>query len=313
VRRAGVGAKTKRAPGEPAKAATRGVNGPDQAPPAAPRERLAAKARALPAAQRERATTKSKDQARTLALLWGAQERGSRSGLTVEAIVRAAVEMADQEGFESVSMRRLADVLEVGTMSLYTHVPGKAELTDLMIDSVYGELYENVEEAQNAEGGYRAGLCMIAERNRALYARHPWLLDVPLTRPVLGPHACLKYEAELRVLDGIGLSDLEIDSMVSMLMMHVQGASRASVSEQRAQQTSGLTEMEWWAATLPLLERVMRGQFAVASRVGQAAGEAIQPATTPEHMYHFGLEVICETVASMVARNTLASHVGRKF
>jgi hypothetical protein len=95
--------------------------------------------------------------------------------------------------------------------------------------------------------------------------------------------------------------------------MHVQGASRAAVSEQRAQQTSGLTEMEWWVATLPLLERVMRGRFPVASRVGQAAGEAIQPATTPEHMYQFGLEVICETVASMVARNTLASHVGRKF
>jgi len=266
-----------------------------------------------PAVQRERPAAKNKDEARTLSLLWGAQERGGRSGLTVEAIVRAAVGVADREGLGAVSMRRLADVLEVGTMSLYTHVPGKAELTDLMIDTVYGELYENVDEAQDAEGGYRAGLRMVAERNRALYARHPWLLDVPLTRPVLGPHACLKHEAELRVLDGVGLSDLELDSIHAMLIMHVQSTSRAAVSEQRAQQTSGLTEMEWWAKTLPMLERVIKGQFPVAARVGQAAGEAIQPASSHEHLYEFGLEMICETVTTLVARTKLASHVGRKF
>lgn len=267
-----------------------------------------------PAAQapRERPAAKNKDEARTLSLLWGAQERGGRSGLTVEAIVRAAVGVADQEGLGAVSMRRLADVLEVGTMSLYTHVPGKAELTDLMIDTVYGELYENVDEAQ-AAGSYRAGIRLVAERNRALYARHPWLLDVPLTRPVLGPHACLKHEAELRVLDAVGLSDLEIDSIHAMLMMHVQGTSRAAVSEQRAQQTSGMTEMEWWANTLPLLERVIKGQFPVASRVGQAASEAMQPASTHEHLYEFGLEMLCETVTTLVARTKLASHVGRKF
>jgi AcrR family transcriptional regulator len=250
---------------------------------------------------RDRATAKGKDQARTLALLWGAHERVSRSGLTVHTIVRAGVEMADREGFEAVSMRRLAEVLEVGTMSLYTHVPGKAELTDLMIDSVYGRLYEDVTEPQRAPGGYRAGLRLVAERNKALYARHPWLLDVPLERPVLGPHACAKHEAELRVLDGIGLTDLEIDSIQTLLMMHVQGTSRAQVTERRAQQASGMTEMEWWAATIPLLERVMTGKFPVAARVGKAAGIAIQPDSSPEHMYRFGLDVICETVAALVS------------
>ncbi|MEY4513299.1 MAG: hypothetical protein RLZZ450_5421 [Pseudomonadota bacterium] len=67
------------------------------------------------------------------------------------------------------------------------------------------------------------------------------------------------------------------------------------------------------ANTLPLLERVIKGQFPVASRVGQAAAEAMHPATSHEHMYTSGLDVICETVASMVARNKLASHVGRRF
>jgi AcrR family transcriptional regulator len=253
---------------------------------------------------RERPAGKAKDEARTLALLWGAQERAGRLGLTVQAIVRTAVKVADEEGFEAVSMRRLAELLEVGTMSLYTHVPGKLELADLMVDAVKGELYKDVDEARLEPGGYRERLRFIADRNKALYERHPWLLDVPLGRPVLGPQAALKYETELRALDGIELTPLELDSMLSLLTLHVQSSARLRVTDRRAQQADGMTEVEWWMNTVPLLKRVMTGQqYPTAARIGKAAGEAMAPGgSSAEHIYRFGLDVICQAVAAMIAQ-----------
>jgi AcrR family transcriptional regulator len=245
-----------------------------------------------PSSPRPRELGNPKDEARTLALLWGAHQKVGRSGLTVRMIVARAVTIADEEGLDAVSMRRLAEALDVGTMSLYTHIPGKSELTDLMIDAAYGELYESVEEAQRQPGDYRERLYFVAERNKALYARHPWLLDVPLGRPVLGPHAAMKYETELRVLDGIGLTALD-----------VQATARLRVARLRAQNRDGMTEMEWWVATVPLLLRVKTMQFPVAGRVGKAAGEALAPGPSDEHLFRFGLELICEGVAALIARN----------
>src|SRR5690606_9235190 len=79
------------------------------------------------------------DLARTLDLLWNTDRRPSRGpkpGLTLERIVDAAVEVADRDGLDALSMRRIATELGTGTMTLYRYVPGKAELLDLMLDRV---------------------------------------------------------------------------------------------------------------------------------------------------------------------------------
>lgn len=245
----------------------------------------------------------AKDEARTLALLWGALPKAGRSGLTVSTIVGAAVKVADEESLDAVSMRRLAEELDVATMSLYRHIPGKAELTDLMIDAVYRELYRSVDEAERQPGGYRERMQFVAERNRALYLRHPWLLDVPLGRPVLGPHAVMKYETELRVLDGIGLSAVEMDVIEALLAMHVQSTARVRVANLRAQKADGKTEAQWWLTIMPQLQRVIVGEYPVAARVGKAAGQALAPGPSDEHLYRFGLDMICEAVAALIARN----------
>lgn len=83
------------------------------------------------------------DPTRSLALLWRTSERTGRRGkhdLSVGRIVHAAIELADAEGVAALSMRRVAERLGVGTMSLYTYVPGKRELLDVMVDTVHGEL-----------------------------------------------------------------------------------------------------------------------------------------------------------------------------
>jgi AcrR family transcriptional regulator len=161
------------------------------------------------------------DPARSLALLWGSHSKPGRSGLTVQAIVAAAIDLADEAGLNALSMRQVAERLGVGTMSLYTHIPGKAELSELMIDTAYGELYADVDEPARQPGGWRGGLSFIAARNWDLFQRHPWLLQMTGGRPVLGPNASLKYEAELRPLDGIGLSDLEMDAVLTLVLTHV--------------------------------------------------------------------------------------------
>lgn len=83
------------------------------------------------------------DPARSMALLWGTEApprtRGRKPGLTVGGIATAAIELADTEGLEALSMRRVAQRLGVGTMSLYTYVPGKAELVDVMLDAIHLE------------------------------------------------------------------------------------------------------------------------------------------------------------------------------
>src|SRR5439155_23227897 len=135
------------------------------------------------------------DPARSLALLWRTRERASRKGkpdLSVDLIVRAAIDIADASGLGALSMRRVAERLGVGTMSLYTYVPGKAELLDVMLDAVYGE----PDRPDAVPGGWRARLERIARENLALYQRHPWLLQVATSRPVLGPNAIAKYDYE---------------------------------------------------------------------------------------------------------------------
>lgn len=252
---------------------------------------------------RKPADTTPPDPARSLALLWGPQHRAGRSGLTLAAIVAAAVTVADAEGLAAVSMRRVADALDVGAMSLYTHVPGKGELIDLMIDRAAGELYADVEEPSRQPGGWREAARFIAQRNWELYASHPWLLHVSGARPVMGPHTTRNYEAELRPLDGIGLTDVEMDATLALILSHVSSVARSRWQQQAARQDTGQSDSEWWLAMAPVLEAVMSGQhFPVAARVGQAAGQEHDAVSDPEHAFSFGLERILDGVAALVTR-----------
>ncbi|CAA9284885.1 MAG: Transcriptional regulator, AcrR family [uncultured Chloroflexia bacterium] len=245
----------------------------------------------------------SDEAARSLALLWGSHSKTGRSGLNLRAIVTAAIELADAETLEEVSMRRVAERLNVGAMSLYTHVPGKVELTYLMIDTVYSELYADVDEPSRQPGGWRGALEFIAARNWRLYERHPWLLYLINTRPVLGPNASLKYEAELRPLDKLGLQDIEMDAILTLTLMHIEGTARAHANLLRTQRDTGMSDAEWWIINSPLLEKVINTKhFPVASRVGVSAGMEHQSPLNPEHAFTFGLERIFDGVALLIAR-----------
>lgn len=244
------------------------------------------------------------DPARTIALLWGTRRpprRGPRHALTGEQIVTAAVAIADADrDLASLSMRRVAESLGVGTMSLYTYVASRAELLEAMLDSVHGEVVAQLEKHETED--WRGAVREVAAANWAMYQRHPWMLQVFTGRPPLGPNTLAKYDRELRAVDGIGLTDVQMDAAITLVLTHVEGVARRKVEAERAQQRSGMSDAQWWQAAAPALAEVFDpARFPVADRVGQAAGQAHQAAYNVEHEYAFGLDRLIEGLAALVA------------
>ncbi|BDM74341.1 TetR family transcriptional regulator (plasmid) [Streptomyces nigrescens] len=110
-------------------------------------------------------------------------------------ITAAAVELADREGLEAVSMRRVASVLGTGAASLYRYVATRDELLDLMTDSTASEYH-----LPAPTGDWEADLLAIGHQARQIMHRHPWLPAVVMGRPTLGPHGVDLLEHVLDVL-----------------------------------------------------------------------------------------------------------------
>ncbi|MBL1067521.1 TetR/AcrR family transcriptional regulator [Streptomyces sp. 7-21] len=192
------------------------------------------------------------DPAKSLRLLWQGRQkpsRGPKPGLELDDIVTAAVALADREGIGALSMRKVAAEMGVGTMTLYRYVPGKSELLALMLDHVQAP--DEAEEKALRElgpGQWRAALERIGESTFRLYLRHPWLVQVNQSRPLLGPNALRGFDTTLAVLAPLNLSDQDRISVVSMIDSLVTGMARTQILQQQAVQESGISDEEFWAA-----------------------------------------------------------------
>lgn len=237
------------------------------------------------------------DQARILGLLWrGEDELPGRSGLTLGRIVGVGADLADELGLAALSMRKVADRLGVGAMSLYTYVPGKEELTHLMVEHVHGEL---VTDGSPSGETWRDQLLAMAHEHWEHYQRHPWLLDVPVSRPTLGPNVMDRYEYELRIVEGIGLDDHQMNGVIEVIQGHVAGTAATMLGAASDARRSGMSDDEWWHLVLPTLEQVLAGRnYPLTARVGQAIGA---PHTEPHYVLDFGLALILDGVESLIA------------
>ena len=160
-------------------------------------------------------------------------------------IVATAIRIADTEGFEAVSMRRVAGALGCGVMSLYRHVQGKEELELLMRDAVFGER----PLPRVRPTGWRAQLELSGRTLWALYRRHPWLARTSsLTRPYAGPNQLPYSEWNLAALTGIGLDDATVFLVHLTLFGFVHGSAASLEAETREEAASGLTPHQWLAA-----------------------------------------------------------------
>lgn len=229
-----------------------------------------------------------------------AARRGPKQRLSVDEVVDAAIEIADRDGLDRLSMRGLATALGLGAMTLYTYVPGRNELVVLMVDQVLGRTVL----PPLPEDDLRGRLELVARTQYADVRSHPWLLDVAGVRPWLGPHMADRYEWQLSALEGVGLDDLEMDQSVALLAGFASNAARAEHAVRSAERESGMTDLEWWEANAETLGEVMAHRsYPLAGRVGQAAGEAYQAASDPGRELEFGLARIIDGLLAHIDAN----------
>jgi AcrR family transcriptional regulator len=244
------------------------------------------------------------DPARTIAALWGIApppRRGPKHTLTIAQVVAAAIGLANKEqDLSLLSMRRVAESLGVGTMSLYTYIASRDALLEVMLDTAHGEVVVELETRPEDED-WPDGLRRVAKANWNLVMRHPWVLQIFTGRPPLGPNTAAKYDLELSVIDGIGLDDIEMDAVITLVQTHVHGVAHARVEADRMVRQTGLTDEQWWELAAPSLAEVIDPScYPIGSRVGQAAGQVHHSAHNPEHAYAFGLERLIDGIKTLI-------------
>jgi AcrR family transcriptional regulator len=225
----------------------------------------------------------------SFALLWGEQEppsRGPKPSLTAGRIAEAAIEIADAEGLEAVSLARVAKEFGVTAMALYRYVPGKTELLDLMVDLAIGP----PTPVADLPGGWRPQLAEWARQCLAMYHRHPWILAATgMRRQIMGPHQLGWMDAALAALAATGLTATQQHDTFLLLVGHVRNIAQQHLDHDEA------ANEEWTHLTAEVLERHKERFPALASVV--AAGAFAPQVGNP---LDFGLERILDGVAALI-------------
>lgn len=217
--------------------------------------------------------------------------RGPRAKVTTTQAVEAGVAIADAEGLDAVTVRRLATDLGISAMALYTHVGSRDDLLVLMADAVRA----GQARAPYPSGDWRERVRRLAETESALFSDHWWLLDVSDERTAFGPGTIANYDHELHAFDGTGLSDVDRDAALTFVKDFVRASARSRRPDPRAADTALA-----WAAWSQRLAGYLGDDFPLAQRVGAAAGEAMNGAYSPEHAWTFGLNRVLGALAALV-------------
>ncbi|MFD3705864.1 TetR/AcrR family transcriptional regulator [Nocardia sp. NPDC058658] len=161
---------------------------------------------------------------RAVELMWGLEQpggRGPKRALTLDQILDAAIAVADAEGYAALSMNRVAKQLGFTAMSLYRYVDSKNTLIDLLMDRVVGPPPAVADPAS-----WRSGLEQWARAEFARLGRHPWWLDIPMSRPPMGPNNMAWLETALGMLAGADVPEPVKLQLVMNLSMFVVGKRR---------------------------------------------------------------------------------------
>lgn len=169
--------------------------------------------------------------------------RVGRPALSEEKIVRAAIHLADTEGLDALTMRRIATEVGTGTTSLYRHITGRDELVELMVDAVYDD--EPLPQPTAEAADWREQLATIARDFRASLLRHPWLAQQASQRPALGPNVIARADHALGVAGRATDDPTRASMVVDTLNTYVLGAVGTELAELQAQRSTGLTKKEW--------------------------------------------------------------------
>ena len=174
-----------------------------------------------------RATERAGEEAESL--IWLRDEPASRRPAHTRAdIARAALEIADSQGFDAVSMRRVAERLGAGTMTLYHYVRNKNELIALMSDAVMAEVV--VPEGE-LSGDWRTALTQIANRSHETFRAHHWVFQKMGEDGIPGPNGMRHFEQSLQAVAGLGLDREQTFEVIGQVDDYVFGYSLREVQE----------------------------------------------------------------------------------
>ena len=222
------------------------------------------------------------------------RRRHPRARLSKERVFRAAVDLADREGLESCAMRRLADELGVGVMSLYYYVSSKDELITGMVDIVFSEI-----ELPSPDVDWKTAMRQRAVSTRNVLNRHRWAVGLMESRAMPGPASFRVHNAVLGYLREAGFSiELTIHAY-SVLDAYIYGFAlqektvpfenaegAAAVAEEQVREFEAQAEEQQLAALadeFPYLAEVVAGHVA---NVGYDFGEA----------FEYGLDLILDAL-----------------
>ena len=236
----------------------------------------------------------------SVAAAWGVRQRphkGPKPGLSLGRIVDAAVQVADAEGLDAVSMGRVAAELGTAPMSLYRHVSAKEELLTLMVDAAWGPAPDGPALGE----GWRAGLSRWAWTLRAGARRHPWVVRIPLNGLPIMPNEVAWFENALACLAGTGLSEERKASVIMLLAGYVRTLATTEADIEAAIRTSGLAPMEWMASYPRMLAELADPvRFPALARF--IAAGVFEAEDGPDDEFIFGLNRILDGVAALIDR-----------
>ena len=216
--------------------------------------------------------------------------RGPRPTLSRKEITRIAIELADAEGLDAVSMRRIAAKLGAGATSLYWYVSSKDDLYELMVDEIVGEI-----RVPEPSGDWQHDLREVARAIHAMLQRHPWMVLLGI-RPVMGPRTRRFGHFAPRVFDPLDLDAATRIKVLATLNNFLYGVVHREIAWEQTRQRSGLTAEQWSAHVRTHIDEAR-----------QRDPEFAEPweanvALASHESFEFGLDCFVEGVAVLVAR-----------
>jgi AcrR family transcriptional regulator len=210
-------------------------------------------------------------------------QQRTRTGLTREQVAHAALELADGDGLDALSMRTLAERLGVGTMTLYGYYRNKDELLDAVVDAAVGD-----GAPPDGGGEWREQLRAVVMHARRSLLRHPSLVELRVRRPVLRPEALRFSERSLRILRDAGLDVREATAAFRLLFTYTFGFAALSPAE--------ATEADRRAA-FAALAALPPEEYPALTEAREEASEAMGG----EEVFEYGLERILDGLAARLA------------
>jgi AcrR family transcriptional regulator len=204
-----------------------------------------------------------------------------RPRLTAERVLAGAVALADEIGIDQLTIRRLADALEVKPMSIYHHVPNKEAIIDGMVDLVFAEI-----ENPDADLDWSSAIRRRCSSARVVLGRHPWATPLMETRTSPGPATLAHHDAVLGCFRRGGMS-LEMTAHAYALVdAYVYGFA---LQEASLPATSG-TDIAELAAQV--IEHFPAGEYPHLFEF--TTGHVLKPGYDSSREFDFGLDLILD-------------------